>query len=390
MMEIKKAAAEISDQLIFIRRHFHRFPELSGEEKATSDFISETLASFKIPHRRNVGGHGIVADLIGQPGGKTIALRADMDALPILEKNNCDYKSEHEGVMHACGHDVHMTCLLGVAKLFGERVDLRKWKGHLRLIFQPSEEKNPGGASLMIADGCLENPVPDGIIALHVFPEMEVGKTGFREGMYMASADEIYITVKGKGGHAALPDRYVNPLPAAGAILVALDQLGKKPAPAPTVLAFGKISSAGATNVIPDEVRIEGTFRTMDEKWRAEMHQLVKSTAEKTAAEFGCTVEINIPKGYPFLTNEPELTRYCKKTAASFLGNENVEELPIRMTAEDFSFYSQKIPACFFRLGTGNSSRGITSPVHTATFDIDEKALPIGTGLMIWLALNYK
>jgi len=274
------------------------------------------------------------------------------------------------------------------------------FEGTVKLIFQPGEEKLPGGASLMIKEGVLENPEPESVFGQHVFPSMETGKVGFRNGMYMASTDEIYMTVKGKGGHAAMPGDYNSPLLIASQILLELDKIfmqdqknlsfgeGRGEALPPTVLAFGKIEGLGATNVIPDEVKIEGTFRTMNEIWRAEAHIKMKKIAEDIAKQMGGTCEYIIDNGYPFLVNDEQITSRARTAAEAYLGKENVEELPLRMTGEDFAFFSQKKPVCFYRLGTANAAKGITSGVHTSTFDIDERALEIGTGLMAWLALN--
>ena len=401
--KIKSLAKSYLPEVIAIRRHLHANPELSFEEINTSNFIASKLKEYNIPFKQGIVKTGIVALIEGtksapspQPAGRQgleragvrcVALRGDMDALPILEKNTCDYKSKNEGVMHACGHDVHSASLLGVAKILNELKN--EFEGTIKLIFQPGEEKLPGGASLMIKEGVLENPKPVSIFAQHVFPSMEVGKVGFRTGMYMASTDEIYVTVKGKGGHAAMTAEYINPLLIASAILMELNNsFMLKEQKAPTVLAFGKIIGNGATNVIPQEVKLEGTFRTMDEKWRAEAHTKMKVIAEDVAKKMGGACDFKIENGYPFLVNDEATTKKARAAAEEYLGKENVEELPLRMTAEDFAFFSQQIPACFYRLGTGNKSKGITSGVHTATFDIDEQALEIGVGLMAWLALN--
>ena len=337
---------------------------------------------------------GVVALLKGKNADKrTVALRADLDALPIVEANAVDYKSKNEGVMHACGHDVHTASLLGVARILHELRD--RFEGTVKLIFQPGEEKLPGGASLMIKEGVLTNPVPEFILGQHVFPELEVGKVGFRSGMYMASTDELYLTVKGKGGHAAMPNQYVNPLLIASEILIELNEVfmgqNKIEKEIPTVLAFGKINSnGGATNVIPDEVRIEGTFRTMNEEWRENAHSEMKKGVKALAEKMGGDAELRIEKGYPFLVNDDKITIQSRRAAEEYLGNENVVELDLRMTAEDFAYYTQIIPSCFYRLGTRNESKGIISPVHTATFDVDEKSLEIGAGLMAWLVLSSK
>ena len=385
---IKEKAAELLPEIIKIRRHLHANPELSFQEFKTSEFISKILTENKIEHKNGIAGTGIVGFIKGNNSNKTIALRADMDALPILEKNDVEYKSKYEGVMHACGHDVHTSCLLGAAIILSaikENLNV-----DVRLIFQPGEEKLPGGASLMIKEGVLKNPEPKAIFGQHVMPLIDAGKVGFRSGMYMASTDEIYVTVKGKGGHAAMPHQNIDPVLIAANIIVSLQQIVSRIAnPAmPSVLSFGKIIANGATNVIPDEVKMEGTFRTFDEKWRTEAHERMKKMAENIATGMGGELDFNIVRGYPFLINNEELTEKAKMAAIDFLGVENVQELDIWMAAEDFAFYSQQIPACFYRLGIRNESKGITSSVHTPTFDIDEKALETGMALMAWMVVN--
>lgn len=386
---IKNKASEYLPEIIKIRRHLHKYPELSFDEKNTSDYIAEILTNANIRFTTGWGGHGLVANIEGSTNGQVIALRADMDGLPIFEENNVPYKSANEGVMHACGHDVHMSCLIGAAFILNDLKD--SLVNSYRLIFQPGEEKLPGGASLLISEGVLQNPTPKSILGQHVFPSMEVGKVGIRTGLYMASSDEIYIEVNGKGGHAAMPNDIVDTILASSQILIALQQIvSRKSNPAiPTVLSFGKINSVGgATNVIPNKVLIEGTFRTMDENWRKEAHKLIVQIAHQTASSYGATCDVKIENGYPCLINDHDFTLTAKGKMVEYIGKENVVDLPIRMTSEDFAFYSQVIPACFYRLGTGNTAKGIVSPVHTSTFDIDESALEIGMGLMAWLAIE--
>ena len=399
LQKIKSLSQQNFSEIIEIRRHLHAHPELSFEEYNTSNYIASKLKEYNIPFKQGIVKTGIVALIEGKnPSKKIIALRADMDALPINETNDCEYISKNSGIMHACGHDVHTASVLGTAKILNELKN--EFEGSIKLIFQPGEEKLPGGASLMIKEGVLENPKPTTMFGQHVFPSMEVGKVGFRNGMYMASTDELYMTVKGKGGHAAMPNDYNNPLLIASKILLELNkafmeippaystlEADNKPKP-PTVLAFGKIIGNGATNVIPDEVKIEGTFRTMDEDWRAEAHSKIKKIAEDVALQMNGVCEFRVEKGYPFLVNDDATTNTARNAAIDYLGKENVEELPLRMTAEDFAFFSQQVPSCFYRLGTGNKSKGITSGVHTSTFDIDEAALEIGAGLMAWIAIN--
>lgn len=385
--KIKTSAKKLASELAVIRRHLHQNPELSFEEHKTAAYISNLLTQWGIKHKSGIAGTGITGILEGKnPEGKIIALRADLDALPINEENKNKYCSQNPGVMHACGHDVHTTCLLGAIKILNDLKN--EWNGKVKFIFQPGEEKLPGGATLMIKDGVLENPKPDLIIGQHVFPELEVGKVGFRSGMYMASTDEIYITITGKGGHAALPKQYNNPLLIASELLLKLENefmkngSGILPKNIPTVLAFGKIEGKGATNVIPANVEIAGTFRTMNEEWRVLAHSEMKKMATAIATETNSRIELRIEKGYPFLVNDEIVTDRLKQIAVNFLGKENVVDLEIRMTAEDFAWYSHVIPACFYRLGTRNEVKGIVSPVHSSTFDIDEDALEIGAGLM--------
>jgi amidohydrolase len=387
--KIQALAAAYASDVVAYRQHLHANPELSFQEFNTAKFVAETLRSFGIEPQEGVAGNGIVALIQGKnPDKKTIALRADMDALPITEANDVPYKSKNVGVMHACGHDVHTASLLGTAKILQE---LRaEFEGTVKLIFQPGEELLPGGASLMIKDGALENPKVEGILGQHVMPLLPAGSVGFREGMYMASADEIYVTVKGKGGHAAMPEINVDPVLIAAHIIVAMQQIvSRNSSPkVPTVLSFGKIIANGATNIIPNEVKIEGTFRTMDEAWRADAHQKMVKLAEAIAEGMGGSCHFDIHKGYPYLENNPVLTSKMKNAAIEFLGEDKVVNLDIWMAAEDFAFYTQHTDACFYRLGIRNEERGITSSVHTPTFDIDESALETGSGLMAWLAIN--
>lgn len=386
--KIKERAAQLHQELSAIRRHLHAHPELSFEEYQTAQYIENKLRELGLEPQR-MANTGVVAMLRGnRSNGKTMALRADIDALPIQEKNTCDYASQNPGVMHACGHDVHTTSLLGAATILH---DLRKeWEGEIKLVFQPGEELLPGGASLLIKEGVLENPKVGSMIGQHVMPFLPVGTVGFRPGLYMASTDEIYMTVKGKGGHGAMPQLNIDPVLITSHIIVGLQQIVSRHAhPAiPCVLSFGKVQANGATNIIPNEVYVEGTFRTMDENWRREAKVKIREMAQGIARAMGGEVEIDIRDGYPFLHNDPELTRQAKAHAIEYLGAEKVHDLEIWMAAEDFAFYSQQVPACFYRLGVRNEARGITSSVHTPTFDIDEDALLVGAGLMAWLAVK--
>lgn len=386
---IKERAKLYKEEVIEIRRHLHQNPELSFQEFNTSKFVCDKLDEYGIEYEKGIVKTGIVGLIKGtNPASKTIALRADLDALPILEENNVSYKSVNEGVMHACGHDVHTSSLLGVAKILNEVRD--QFNGTVKLIFQPGEEKLPGGASLMIAEGVLENPAPASIIGQHVYPQLDAGKVGFRSGMYMASCDELYVTIKGKGGHAALPHQNIDPILISSHIIIALQQLISRiiPPTIPAVLSFGKISGNGATNIIPDRVELEGTFRIMNEEWRAVAHQKMIKMAESIGESMGGECIFRLEKGYPFLVNDDNVTGQAKAAAIEFLGSENVIDLDLRMTAEDFAYYSQLKPACFYRLGIKNKADNITPGLHTSTFNIDESAIETSIGLMSWIAIK--
>ncbi|HEY5692765.1 MAG TPA: M20 family metallopeptidase [Cyclobacteriaceae bacterium] len=389
LASIKKLSEDYFKETQENRRHLHANPELSYKEINTAKFVSKELAAYGIEAKEGVAETGVVAHIEGKnPTKKVVALRADMDALPILEANEVEYKSTVPGVMHACGHDVHTASLLTTSRLLQEIND--QFEGTVKLIFQPGEEKNPGGASLMIKDGALENPKPLSILGQHVMPLIPVGKIGFREGMYMASCDEIYLTVIGKGGHGAAPDLAIDPILIASHIIIALQQVISRNAnpKQPTVLTFGKISGEGATNIIPNEVRIAGTFRAMDEKWRASALEKIRKMAENIAEGMGGKCMVEISNGYPYLENNPALTKRIRAAAEQYVGKENIVDLDITLGAEDFSYYSQLIPASFYRLGTRNEAKGITSYVHTPTFDIDEDALKLSPGLMAWMAIQ--
>ena len=387
--QIKKLAAEYFSEIVNLRRDIHANPELGFKEYKTSDLIFNKLREYNIDVKQGIAKTGVVAMIKGKnPDKKVVALRADMDALPITETNDVDYKSKIEGVMHACGHDVHMASLLGSAKILNSLKD--EFEGSIKLIFQPSEEKYPGGASVMIKEGVLENPKPDTIYGQHVYPELEAGKIGIKSGKFMASTDEIFLTVKGKGGHGGTPHKNIDPVLIASHIIVGLQQLVSRNAPPyiPTVLSFGRIIGEGKTNIIPDEVKIEGTIRTFDENWRAEAHQKIEKMANSIAESFGGSCEALIDNGYPYVYNDELVTIRTKNYAREYLGEQNVVEIDVRMTAEDFAYYGQIIPACFYRLGIRNESAGIVSNLHTSGFNVDESSLETGMGLLAWIALN--
>ncbi len=386
--KIKSLAAAYKEEFIAVRRHIHSHPELSYEEHNTSKYIQDYLQKLGIPFQV-MAGTGVVGLIAGRnSSSRIVALRADMDALPIQETNDVDYKSTNAGVMHACGHDVHTTCLLGAAKILQETK--AEWEGSVKLIFQPGEEKNPGGASLMIKDGVLENPKPEKIFALHVHPGMEVGYFSFRGGMVMASADEIYITIKAKGGHAAAPQFTADSILATAHVIISLQQvISRNNNPFnPSVLSITAVNGGNATNVIPSEVKLMGTFRAMNEDWRFKAHELIKNQTIAIAEAMGATADVHIDVGYPFVMNDEDLSREARTMAEKFAGENKVSETELRMGAEDFAYYTHKIPGCFFRLGAGNEAKGITSQVHTPNFNVDENCLEQGMGMMAWLAVK--
>lgn len=383
--KIRERAHSLQAEFIAVRQYLHAHPELSYQEFETSRYIQSRLTEWDIPFEIKAKT-GVIGLLKGKnPGKKVIALRADIDALPITEANTVDYKSVHEGVMHACGHDVHTTCLLGAAKILQELRN--EWEGTVKLIFQPGEEKNPGGASLLIREGVLENPKPQAIYGLHVHPQLTCGKLSFRSGQVMASADEIYITIRGKGGHAAAPQDTTDTILIASHLVVSLQQIiSRNNSPlSPSVLSITAFQGGYTTNVIPSEVKLMGTFRALDEAWRFKAHELIRKQATALAEGMGTSIDIHIDVGYPSVYNDEALTAQARSLADHFMGTENVETTEMRMGAEDFGFYTQQIPGCFFRLGTRNESQGITAGVHTPIFNIDESAIAHGIGMMAWL-----
>ncbi len=386
---IKNRAKTLLPELIKIRQNIHQNPELSFQEFETQKKVENYLQKLGLSTQR-LANTGVVALIEGNnPSKRCVALRADMDALPIIEVNDGrPYRSLNEGVMHACGHDVHTTSLLGAATILNELKS--EFEGTIKLVFQPGEEKLPGGASLMLADGVLQNPPVDFMIGQHVMPLIDTGTVGFRKGLYMASTDEIFITVKGVGGHGALPHLAIDSILVASHIVVAMQQIvSRNQNPAlHSVLSFGKIIGNGATNVLPPNVEIHGTFRTVDENWRAEAHDKIRRLAEGIAHSMGAEIDIEIKKGYPFLKNDETLTSICMEAAEEYVGGDRVKELELWMAAEDFSYYSQEVPSCFYRLGTRNMEKGTHYSVHHPSFDIDEDALEIGSGLMAELALK--
>ena len=386
--KIKALAGSYAAEFITIRHHLHAHPELSYQEFETSRFVQNKLKELGIAFRV-MAETGVVGLIEGRnPGKRIIALRADMDALPIQEENEVPYKSTRPGIMHACGHDVHTTALLGAAKILNELKD--QWEGTIKLIFQPGEEKNPGGASLMIKEGALQDPAPQVICALHVNPQLEAGLLSFRPGIAMASADEIYITVKSKGGHAAAPHLTADTILIASHLIVSLQQIiSRNNNPfSPSVLSISSIHGGFTTNVIPTEVKLMGTFRAMDETWRFRAHELIRKQTLELVHALGGEADIHIDVGYPCVYNNEEVYEKAREFAEAYMGAGKVEVTEMRMGAEDFGYYSQLIPGCFFRLGTANKARNIVAGVHTPFFDIDESAIETGMGIMAWLGAN--
>jgi len=388
--KIQALAQQYARENIAIRHHLHAHPELSYQEYQTSAFVQEKLQGWDIPFT-TMAQTGVVALIQGnEPESRVIALRADMDALPIQEQNEVPYKSVNAGVMHACGHDVHTTCLLGAARILQMiRADIQ---GTIKLIFQPGEERNPGGASIMIKEGVLTNPVPQGIVGMHVNPGLPAGKLSFRKGRVMASADELYITIKSRGGHAAAPHLTADTILIASQLIVSLQQIisrNNNPL-SPSVLSICSIQGGHTTNVIPSEVKLMGTFRAMDEAWRFKAHELIKKQTKGLVEAMGAEVDIHIDVGYPTVDNDPFFTEEAWQLAAQYMGSGKVEETEVRMGAEDFGYYTQQVPGCFFRLGVGNEAQGIVHNVHTPYFNIDESAIPTGAGIMAWLGASMK
>lgn len=392
---IKSKCDAYFDEVVAIRRQLHQHPELSFCEKETAELVKRCLASKNIEFQSEIAGTGIVATIKGESSsagdistspemtGKVIALRADMDALPIQETTDLPFRSVNEGVMHACGHDAHTAMLLGVAFILNDLRD--QFAGTVKLIFQPGEEKLPGGASLMIKAGVLDKV--DMIIGQHVYPDLPCGSAGFHAGPFMASSDEVNITVKGRGGHAAKPAEHDNTVLAAAKIVSKLSELYPEKGSG-VLLAFGSFIADGTYNVMPAEVKLKGTMRTYDENKRKAMKDNILKVSKETADELGCAAEVLVEQGYPSLTNDPALTEKCIALAKECLGERNVTDVPMMMTTEDFAYYSQKIPACFYRLGTSNSEKGIKAKQHTSIFNIDENAMKIGMETMTYLTIN--
>ena len=385
--KIKKLSEKYFTEIVGIRRHIHQHPELSFQEFETSKYIKSILTDWNIEYTDGYVNTGIIAVVKGKnPNKKCIAIRADFDALPIDEENDIEYASVNKGIMHACGHDAHTSSMLGTLKILNHLKS--EWEGTIKFIFQPAEEMIPGGAKQMIEEGVLDSPNVTNVFAQHVFPDLEVGKVGFKSGIYMASADELHVSIYGKGGHAALPSKYNNPIIAAAHLITKLDTHFINIKECPCVFAIGFFESKGSTNVIPNEVKLKGTFRAMNEEFRDNSHQKMLIISDQISKQFDIQVNFDIKKGYPSLFNDTKLTNKSFEIAKEFLGSENVVTLPIRMTAEDFSYFSIERPSCFYRLGTRNKDKGIVHGLHTSKFNLDENALNTGMGLMAYIAFK--
>lgn len=388
--KIKSLSKQYHQEIIDIRRQIHQNPELAFEEYKTAGLVSKKLTEYGIDHQRGIAKTGVVGLIKGKnPDSYVIGLRADMDALPILEANTRDFVSKNEGKMHACGHDAHTASLLGAAKILNELKD--EFEGTIKLIFQPSEESFPGGAKAMIDEGVLKNPDVDMMIGQHVYPQLPAGEIGMKSGKYMASTDEIHLKVKGKGGHGALPEQNIDPVLIASHIVVALQQVVSRNAlpSMPTVVSFGRFMADGQTNIIPNEVNLDGILRTFDENWRKEAQEKIRNIATGMAQSMGGDCEVKIESGYPMVVNDENVTEKTRKYAMNYLDSTEVHELDYRLTAEDFAYFSHEVPSVFYRLGIKNERKGIVSGLHTNTFDIDEESLVNSIGTMSWIALNH-
>jgi amidohydrolase len=387
---ILQKSIELKDEVIRIRRLIHMNPELAYEETETASFICSYLDKLGIKYRKGIAGTGIIGEITGAgQSSRVIALRAEMDALPVTERNQCEYSSKNQGKMHACGHDAHMAMLLGSACVLKSLKD--SFSGTILLIFQPGEELAPGGARLMIESGAFENPKPQIVLAQHVLPELETGKVGYRGGQYMASSDEIYITVEGKGGHAALPKLTTDQIYIASKLVISLKDtiaMAASENRIPTVLGIGRIKGDGATNVIPAKVEIAGTFRTFDEKWREEAKQMIRYIAHAIGEEYKVRINVNIVHGYPVLVNDENLNSRAIELSSLMFGSEKVELFDLRMSSEDFAFFTEKFPSLYFRVGIRKKGEEMKM-LHSPGFDIDEEGLATGVANMSWLAYNF-
>lgn len=386
----KQLSEKYFDKMVAIRRHLHQYPELSGEEQQTAQYITQVLDQIGIAYQKNIAGYGIVALLKGNLHGEScVALRADMDALPIKENNSNSYCSLNEGIMHACGHDFHTASLLGALMILNDLKD--SFGGTIKAIFQPSEERYEGGAPFMIKEGVLHNPKVDYIFGLHADTALTSDQVGFRAGKYMASTDELHFTVVGKGGHAAMPLDVINPIPIAARLLLKWEEeIDKiKPNDTPFVMNFGRLIADGANNIIPNKAHLSGTLRVFDEEKRELILKRIEEIAIQVCQDNEAQCLVDIRRGYPMVVNDSEVTQKAIEIAENYLGKEHIVSLAIRTTAEDFSYFLQQVPGTFFRVGVSNPGKGIIHPLHSAQFDIDETALHTASEMFAKLAIEF-
>ncbi|MGC8663587.1 MAG: M20 metallopeptidase family protein [Thermoplasmata archaeon] len=376
---ILELAKEKENKIVKLRRELHQHPEIAHKEFETQKILLNHLEELGIPTKK-IAGTGIVATIEGREIGKTVALRADMDALPIKEENDVPYKSKNEGFMHACGHDNHMSMVYGAALLLNEMKD--KLKGNVKLIYQPAEEEGTiGGAKPMIEEGALEGV--DYILGMHVWPELPEGIIGLRKGPFFAAADTISIEIIGKGGHGAKPDIAVDPIMVSAKVIDSLHTISSREIDPlePFVITIGLINGGTAHNIIPERVKMLGTVRTMDKNTRDSMENKLNRIISGITSSLNAKYDLKYIYGYPVLVNDPWVTDFMKNVASEILGNDHVIESKQTMGGEDFAYYLEKVPGTFMVLGTYNEKLGYVHSVHTSRFNINEKILPIGSAV---------
>src|SRR5215470_15293658 len=392
--EIARAAEGLRAKLVEQRRDFHMHPELSNREERTSRVIAEKLRELGLDEvRTGVGKYGVVALLKGKLPGSVVAVRADMDALPIQETLDAPYKSRNDGVKHACGHDAHMTIQLGVAELLSKMRD--RIHGSIKFIFQPAEEGAPqgerGGAQFMIEENALENPRPSAIFGLHVMPNIESGQIGYNSGPAMASSDRFSITIRGKKVHGAYPHDGVDTVVVAAECVTALQTIRSRRVNTqePLVITLGSIHGGNRFNIVADEVKLEGTMRTLNEEIRAKAIEMMKQTLAGVTSAYGASYELEFGANNPVTYNDPALVEATLPVMRKIIGEKSVISPRPQMGAEDFSYYQKVIPGFFYFLGVGNREKGVTAMIHTPEFDIDEESLVVGVKLMSNVLLDY-
>jgi amidohydrolase len=391
---VAESAEALRPKLVEIRRDLHAHPELSNREERTAGVVAARLHSLGITDiRTNVAKHGVVALLQGAKPGPVVAIRADLDALPINETLDVPYRSVVPGVKHACGHDAHTAIALGVAELLSRMRD--QFRGTVKFVFQPAEEGPPGdeegGAPLMIKEGALENPRPLALFGLHTAPELEVGRIGFRAGPAQASADTFSIVIQGKRAHAAMPQKGVDTILVAAECVTALQSIKSRRIDAfePVILTIGTIHGGDRIHNIAEEVKLEGTVRTFNEEVRNRIERLMRETLQGVTSAYGAKFEMKYKRVTMVINNDPKLVEQSLPSIRQAVGDTNVVEVSQRLGAEDFSFYQQVVPGFLFRLGSANATKGITAEAHTPEFDIDEECLVVGVKAMANIVLDF-